>query len=96
MQVTKTALKELARVEDPSWLNVDRTDPSQNIRAGTLYARVLRDRFGSVSIALNRYGDGPGYSKVIIAATAALRDNARLPPAMRKTPAEVLKKVFGR
>jgi len=96
MQVTKTALKELARVEDPSWLSVDRTDPTQNIRAGTLYVRVLIDRFGSVSVALNRYGDGPGYSKAIIAATTALKDNARLPLGMRKTPAEVLKKVFGR
>ena len=72
MGVTRTAIREVNRV-DGTALSYDQVrTAASNLEMGTRYLRIMIKRFGGRSAGLDRYGTGPGYSRSIAAAAAAL------------------------
>jgi soluble lytic murein transglycosylase-like protein len=72
MQMTKTALGEVNRVNKSAFKHSDMTDPATNIKAGTSYLAICLKRKSSGPAALDYYGTGSGYSTKIVAAAAGL------------------------
>ena len=73
LQMTKTAVSEVNRVDKTSYKHSDMTNATKNIAAGTAYLQIRIDRAGgNVAKGLDGYGTGAGYSKSILQAEADL------------------------
>jgi soluble lytic murein transglycosylase-like protein len=94
MQVTKTALNEVNRVDKTSFEHSAMKVPASNISVGTRYLRICQKRKSSQSAALDYYGTGPGYSTSILAAAAAL--DALPKPVTDASALVVLEKKIGK
>jgi Transglycosylase SLT domain len=94
MQMTKTALGEVNRVDKSNFSHADMIEPATNVRAGTSYLRICQSRKGSGAAGLDYYGTGSGYSKRILAAAAAL--DALKAPITDEAALAVLIKEIGK
>lgn len=82
MQMTKTAVNEVNRVNKTSFAYDDMLTSSTNIQAGTMYLQIRIDRAGSIQAGLNGFGTGRGYSISIIDAYNQLILGPRDPMAV--------------
>ena len=72
MGVTETAIREVNRVDNTRLSYQQVYISGTNIEMGSRYLRIMIRRFGSTPDGLDKYGTGPGYSRNVLAAAAAL------------------------
>ena len=80
MQLTKGAVDEVNRVTGSKFSHGDMTKPATNIEVGTKYVDLLKTRHhGSLSVALDKFGTGLGYSTSIIACSLCIKGDKSHP-----------------
>jgi len=78
MQLTKGAVEMVNRCTPPGvhFDHADMTDATKNIRCGTLYLDIAKNKLAGVD---KSFGTGPGYSRSIVACEKCLKEDGEHP-----------------
>jgi hypothetical protein len=72
MGIRPVAVNEVNRLYGSDISHKDMFVPLMNVVVGTIYLKIMVVRWGDVTTALNHYGTGTGYGKLILRGAAAL------------------------